>query len=31
MDVADKIVNLPRDNADCPQQEAKMVKITISE
>ena len=31
MDVADKIVNLPRDGNDCPQQEAKMVKIGISE
>ena len=31
MDIADTIVNLPRDNADCPQQEAKMVKITITE
>ena len=31
MDVADKIVNLPRDQTDCPQQEAKMIKVTISE
>jgi peptidyl-prolyl cis-trans isomerase B (cyclophilin B) len=31
MDVADKIVNLPRDQNDCPQQEAKMVKVTISD
>ena len=31
MDVADKIVNLPRDGNDCPQEEAKMVKIGISE
>jgi peptidyl-prolyl cis-trans isomerase B (cyclophilin B) len=31
MDVADKIVNLPRDENDCPQQEAKMIKVTISE
>ena len=31
MDVADKIVNLPRDQTDCPEQEAKMVKVTISE
>ena len=31
MDVADKIVNLPRDGNDCPQQEAKMIKIGISE
>ncbi len=31
MDVADKIVQLPRDGNDCPQQEAKMIKIGISE
>ena len=31
MDVADKIVNLPRDQTDCPEQEAKMDKVTISE
>ena len=31
MDVAEKIVNLPRDQTDCPQQEAKMIKVTISE
>ena len=31
MDIADKIVNLPRDGNDCPQQEAKMIKIGISE
>ena len=31
MDVPDKIVNLPRDQTDCPQQEAKMIKVTISE
>jgi len=30
MDVADKIVNLPRDQTDCPQEEAKMIKVTIS-
>lgn len=29
MDVADKIVNLPRDNNDCPTQEAKMLKVTV--
>lgn len=29
MDVADKIVNLPRDRNDCPLQEAKMLKVTI--
>ena len=31
MDVADKIVNLPRDGNDCPEQEAKMLEVTISE
>jgi peptidyl-prolyl cis-trans isomerase B (cyclophilin B) len=31
MDVADKIVNLPRDKNDCPLQEAKMQKIILSE
>ena len=31
MDVADKIVNLPRDGNDCPNQEAKMIEVTISE
>ena len=31
MDVADKIVNLPRDKNDCPHQEAKMLRVTISE
>ena len=31
MDVADKIVNLPRDGNDCPQQEAKMLQVTISD
>ena len=30
MDVADKIVNLPRDQTDCPQEEAKMIKVSIS-
>ena len=30
MDVADKIVKLPRDGNDCPQQEAKVIKIGIS-
>ena len=29
MDVADKIVNLPRDGNDCPLQEAKMLNVTI--
>ena len=31
MDVADKIVNLPRDGNDCPLQEAKMLQVTISD
>jgi peptidyl-prolyl cis-trans isomerase B (cyclophilin B) len=31
MDVADKIVNLPRDKNDCPHQEAKIIRINISE
>ena len=31
MEVADKIVNLPRDGNDCPKQEAKMLEVTISE
>jgi len=31
MDVADKIVNLPRDKNDCPNQEAKILYVTISE
>ena len=30
MDIADKIVNLPRDQGDCPQEDAKMLKVTIS-
>ena len=30
MEVADKIVNLPRDENDCPLQEAKMLQVTIS-
>ncbi len=29
MDVADKIVMLQRDGNDCPQQEAKMTKVSI--
>lgn len=29
MEVADKIVNLPRDNNDCPLQEAKMLHVTV--
>ena len=31
MEVADKIVNLPRDGNDCPNQEVKMLEVTISE
>ena len=31
MEVAEKIVNLPRDGNDCPQQEAKMLQVTISD
>ena len=31
MSVADKIVNLPRDKNDCPNQEAKMLHVTISD
>ena len=31
IDVADKIVNLQRDGNDCPQQEAKMIKVGISD
>jgi len=31
MEVADKIVNLPRDGNDCPKQEAKMLEVVISE
>ncbi|HJT09207.1 MAG TPA: peptidylprolyl isomerase, partial [Candidatus Nitrosotalea sp.] len=31
MDVADKIVNLPRDRNDCPNQEAKILRVTVSE
>ena len=29
MDVADKIVNLQRDNNDCPLEEAKMIQVSI--
>ncbi len=28
MEVADKIVNLPRDGNDCPKQEAKMLEVS---
>ena len=31
MEVADEIVNLPRDGNDCPEREAKMLEVTISE
>lgn len=31
MEVADKIVNLPRDSNDCPNEEAKMLRVTTSE
>jgi len=31
MEVADKIVNLPRDGNDCPEQEAKMLEVVTSE
>lgn len=31
MNVADKIVNLPRDKNDCPLEEAKMHKVIIAE
>ena len=31
IEVADKIVNLPRDGNDCPEQEAKILEVTISE
>ena len=31
MDIADKIVNIPRDGNDCPQEEAKMTKVVISD
>ena len=31
IEVADKIVNLPRDGNDCPEQEVKMLEVTITE
>ena len=31
MDVADKIVSLDRDGNDCPLEDAKMLKVSISE
>jgi len=30
-EIADKIVNLPRDGNDCPLEEAKMLRITTSD
>ena len=30
MDVADKIVNLPRNENDCPSEDVKMDKVTVS-
>ena len=31
LEIADKIVNLARDNNDCPLEEAKMLRITTSD
>jgi len=31
MNVADSIVNQPRDRNDCPLDEVRMTKVTISE
>jgi len=31
MEVADKIVNLPRDSNDCPKEEVRMLRVTTSE
>ena len=31
LEIADKIVNLPRDGNDCPLEEAKMLQITTSD
>jgi peptidyl-prolyl cis-trans isomerase B (cyclophilin B) len=31
MEVADKIVSLPRNDEDCPQQEAKMLRVSVTE
>ena len=31
MEIADNIVNLPRDGNDCPEQEVKMLEVTVSE
>lgn len=29
MDIADKIVSLPRDRNDCPLDEAKMIQVKV--
>jgi len=31
MEVADKIVNLPRDENDCPLEEVKMIHVVLTE
>jgi len=31
MNIADKIINLPRDKNDCPLEEAKMHRVTLAE
>lgn len=31
IEVADKIVNLPRDSNDCPNEEVKMLRVTTAE
>ena len=31
MEVADTIVNLPRNDNDCPLEEAKMIRVSVSE
>ena len=31
LEIAEKIVNLPRDDNDCPLEEAKMLRITTSD
>ncbi len=31
IEVADKIVNLPRDGNDCPKEEVKMLRVSTSE
>jgi peptidyl-prolyl cis-trans isomerase B (cyclophilin B) len=28
LEVADKIVNIPRDDNDCPLQDVKMIRVT---